>query len=144
MNKIGAIPFQTQGDALAILFVTSQTRRRWILPKGNQKKKETPAEACAREAFEEAGVHGHVLEDYPITVIVGKQTDTGLEQVPVTYYPYLVHSQEDDWPEMDRRERHWALIGDASKVAYREDFHGLIRLVQDLGPWLKTAAEQYK
>lgn len=142
MKKIGVIPFQTQGDSLAVLFVTSQTRGRWILPKGSSKAGESPADTCHREAFEEAGVRGVVIEDYPITVVVGKQTDDGLEQTPVTYYPYHIQTQEDDWPEKDRRQRHWALIEDASKVAYREDFQGLIQVVQNLKPWLKTVAEQ--
>lgn len=144
MKKVGVIPFQTQDDAVAILFVTSQTRGRWILPKGNMEKGESFVDACHREGFEEAGVKGIVLEEYPITVVVGKQTDTGLDQVPVTYYPYLVQTQEDDWPEKERRQRHWALIKDAPKIAYREDFSGLLDVVKDLRPWLKTAAEQNK
>ena len=142
MKKVGVIPFQTQNDAVAILFVTSQTRGRWILPKGTMEKDESILDTCHREAFEEAGIKGTVLEEYPITVVVGKQTDTGLDQVPVTYYPLLVEIQEDEWPEKERRQRHWALIDDASKVAYREDFRGLLEVVKDLKPWLKTAAEQ--
>ena len=144
MKKVGVIPFQTQDDAVAILFVTSQTRGRWILPKGTMEQGETFIDTCHREGFEEAGVKGVVLEDYPITVVVGKQTDKGLDQVPVTYYPYLVETQEDEWPEMERRQRHWALIKDAPKIAYREDFRGLLDVVKDLRPWLKTAAEQNK
>jgi len=114
------------------------------LPKGGRQKGETAVETCHREGFEEAGVRGIVLEQYPITVVVGKQTDTGLEQLPVTYYPYLVQTQEDEWPEKERRQRHWALIDDAPKVAYREDFAGLIEIIKDLKPWLKIAAEQHK
>jgi hypothetical protein len=36
-HKIGAIPFSIKDDRIAILFVTSQRRGRWILPKGNLK-----------------------------------------------------------------------------------------------------------
>ena len=89
-------------------------------------------EACHREGFEEAGVRGILLEQYPITAVVGKQTSQGLEQVPVTYFPLLVQSQKDEWPEKERRQRHWALIDDATKVAYRSDFRGLIQVVRDL------------
>ena len=144
MSKIGVIPFQTKGEALAVLFVTSHTRGRWILPKGNMKSGESTPETCSREAFEEAGVRGVVLEEFPITVVVGKQTDDGLEQHPVTYYPFLVDKQEDEWPEKEFRQRHWALSSDMVKVAYREDFRGLIQVVEDLKPWLITAAEQHK
>ena len=54
------------------------------------------------------GVEGVVLEDYPITVLITKQTERGKRVVPVTYYPFLVTAQVDDWPEKDRRQRHWA------------------------------------
>lgn len=144
MEKVGIIPFQIQGNKLAVLFVTSQTRGRWILPKGNVKKKETPIETCHREGFEESGVKGEVLDQYPITVVVGRQTDDGLVHVPVTYYPFLVTSQHDDFPEKNQRVRHWALIDDAPKVAYREDFSVLIQIIKDLKPWLIEAGERNK
>lgn len=35
--KIGVIPFDVSGDRIAVMFVTSQKRGRWILPKGNLK-----------------------------------------------------------------------------------------------------------
>ena len=42
MHKVGAIPFEIQNDRIALLFVTSQRRGRWIFPKGELKKKESP------------------------------------------------------------------------------------------------------
>ena len=35
-HRVGAIPFDIREDRMAILFVTSQRRGRWILPKGDQ------------------------------------------------------------------------------------------------------------
>lgn len=142
--RVGIIPFETKDDAVAMLFVTSQTRGRWILPKGRRKANETTVEACHREGFEEAGVRGVVLEDFPCTVVVGKQTSTGLQHVAVTYYPYLVQKQEDSWPEMERRQRHWALVEDATKVAYRDDYKMLIKQFEALKPWVIEAAAKYK
>ncbi len=144
MHRIGIIPFDMKADLTALLFVTSQTRGRWILPKGKAKPDEAHKDTCHREGFEEAGVRGVVLEDFPFTVLIGKQTPAGMRQVPVTYYPYLVQQQEDEWPEKSRRQRHWALIEDASKVAYREDFLGLIRQFEALSPWITEAAGPYK
>lgn len=144
MHRVGVIPFDTRDTALALLFVTSQTRGRWILPKGRMKPKETHVEACRREAFEEAGVKGVVLEDFPMTVVVTKQTEKGKRRVPVTYYPLLVTEQVDEWPEKDRRQRHWALIEDAPRVAYREDLQPLIEQFGDLRTWIIEAASQYK
>lgn len=144
MRKAGVIPFQIQGDALAVLFVTSQTRGRWLLPKGKVRENEDFSDTCERVAHEEAGVRGVVLEDFPITIVVGNQTEDGLEQVPVTYYPFFVHSQENKWPEHEKRKRHWALIEDAAKITLREDFRSLTEIIADMKPFLKTAAESYK
>ena len=144
MHRVGVVPFDIKGDAMAILFVTSQTRGRWILPKGVVKKKETHHAACEREGFEEAGVHGIVLEDFPITSLITKRTDEGVQTIPVTYYPFLVTGQTDDWPEQARRDRHWALIQDASKVVYRADFLNVIKQFEELKPWIIEVAKSHK
>lgn len=140
MHRVGIIPFDIKDDAVTLLFVTSQTRGRWILPKGRRERGESHREACHREGFEEAGVRGVVLEDFPFTVPIGKSTPGGIEIVPVTYYPYLVLKQEDEWPERGRRERHWVLIEDAHGVVHQEDFLLLIRQFQALRRWITEAA----
>lgn len=144
MHRIGIVPFDIKNQLTALLFVTSMTRGRWILPKGLAKSKESHSDTCHREGFEEAGVRGEVMKDYPITVLISKTTDSGMQRIPVTYYPYLVTKQENSWPEADRRQRHWTLIQDAAKVAYRDDFLGLIKQFQDLEPWIREAAEPHK
>jgi 8-oxo-dGTP pyrophosphatase MutT (NUDIX family) len=144
MHRIGIIPFDIRDDAVALLFVTSQTRGRWILPKGKPKKGETHVETGHREGFEEAGVRGILLEDFPTTVPISKQTKQGLQKIPVTYYPYLVMEQADDWPERQKRQRHWALIEDASKVAYRIDYLALVQHFEAMRPWIIEAARSHK
>jgi 8-oxo-dGTP pyrophosphatase MutT (NUDIX family) len=144
MHRIGIIPFDIRDDSVAILFVTSQTRGRWILPKGTQKPNESHADTCHREAFEEAGVRGIIIENFPVTVTITKQTSHGKDLVPVTYYPFLVTEQTDEWPEMAKRQRHWALIEDSSHVAYREDYLFLINQFDKLKPWIKEAAKVHK
>lgn len=144
MHRIGIVPFEISNDAVALLYVTSQTRGRWIVPKGLMKDGETHVEACQREAFEEAGVKGFVFKDFPMTVAIGKRGDQGLQQVPVTYYPLLVTEQLDEWPEQERRERHWALLQDAAKVAHREDYLVLVRQFEKLAPFITKLAAEYK
>ncbi|MEK9672440.1 MAG: NUDIX domain-containing protein [Rhodospirillaceae bacterium] len=144
MHRIGIIPFDVRDKALAMLFVTSQTRGRWIVPKGKQKKGETHVQTCHREGFEEAGVRGVVLEDFPFTIIITKSTVGGVERVPVTYYPYLVTEQVDDWPERAKRQRHWALLEDADRVAYREDYLFLIKQFESMKDWIIAAATPHK
>jgi 8-oxo-dGTP pyrophosphatase MutT (NUDIX family) len=144
MHRVGIIPFDTRGTDVAILFVTSQTRGRWILPKGRMERNETHVETCLREGFEEAGVKGVVLEDFPMTVVVTKLTQRGKQQIPVTFYPLFVTQQADDWPEKNKRQRHWALLEDAPRVAYREDLLPLIRQFGELKTWIIEAAARHK
>lgn len=144
MHRVGVLPFDIRSGDMALLFVTSQTRGRWILPKGWIKKNESHEAACEREAFEEAGVHGTVLSDFPITTVISRQTDQGLEDIVVTYYPLLVHEQTSKWPERKKRERHWVLFKDAKKIVHREDFFDLIQRFEELQPWIIEAAEDYK
>ena len=144
MHRIGSIPFDLKGDQIALLFVTSQTRGRWILPKGLAKPGESHIETCERESSEEAGVSGVVMEDFPITLPISKQGTIQKQSVPVTYYPLLVQNQQDEWPESIKRDRHWALLADASKVVHREDYLALIRQFEALAPWIKEAAAAHK
>lgn len=144
MHRVGIIPFDIKDDLIALLFVTSQTRGRWVLPKGQVKQNEDQIAACHREGFEEAGIKGIVLQDFPSTIVVGKQTKSGLQKVPVTYYPLLVKEQFDEWPERRKRQRHWALIEDAPKVSYRDDYLHLVHQFQALRPWIIEAARLHK
>ena len=60
-RQVGALPFRREGDgSYTVLLVTSRESRRWVIPKGWPMKGRKPYEAAAREAYEEAGVIGHV------------------------------------------------------------------------------------
>lgn len=140
MHRVGIIPFDVKDDAIRLLFVTSQTRGRWILPKGRLKRGETHTEACHREGFEEAGVHGLVLENFPVTVPISKQTATGLEVIPVTYYPFLVLREDKRWPERAQRQRRWTRIDDAQNIEFDEDLRAVIDQFRALETWIARAA----
>jgi ADP-ribose pyrophosphatase YjhB (NUDIX family) len=143
-HKIGVIPFDVDGDRIAIMFVTSQRRGRWILPKGNLAPGETHKKGAKREAFEEAGVKGKLLKELPMTMVITKSGQGGLSEVAVTYYPMLVTKQHDDWPEKAKRERHWALLDDAARVTDREDFHHVIKAFSALKPLILKSAKDRK
>lgn len=144
MRKVGVIPFDIKDDNLAILFVTSQARGRWILPKGNMKRDEKAQDTAHREGFEEAGVKGILLEEFPMTVPIGSKQSDKLEASPVTYFPLYVQDQVDEWPERVKRDRHWSLIEQAARIVHREDFLELLNRFEALRPWVTKAAIQRK
>ena len=144
MHKVGVIPFDIRGDRIAILFVTSQTRGRWILPKGSQKNGETHEISAKREALEESGVDGDLFLDFPMTVLITKQGSGGVIKTPVTYYPLLISKQLEEWAEKNKRQRHWSLLKDTDKVTDRVDFLSLINQFRELSPWILDVAKHRK
>jgi 8-oxo-dGTP pyrophosphatase MutT (NUDIX family) len=143
-NKIGAIPFKITDDGLYILFVTSQTRKRWIFPKGNLKAKESRKKACKREAFEEAGVKGRVLKDFPITVVIGKSEKNKIDLELVTYFPLYIHKKEKNWPEAKERDRIWVSLKEAKSLLDDEDFFQLLEWFEEISPWVIKSAKAKK
>ena len=141
-HKIGAIPFDIKNDRIALLFVTSQGRGRWIFPKGKRKKGESHKQGRKREAFEEAGVKGFVIEDAPLTNLITKSTKDGTAEVAVTYYPLYVEEQFDEWPENGKRQRHWALLEDAQSVTDRHDFLNVINQLTALKHLILHSSKQ--
>ena len=144
LHKVGVIPFDIKDDQIAMLFVTSQVRGRWIFPKGNLKAQESHKKGCKREAFEEAGVTGKILKNYPLTAVISKSNLASMERVVVTYYPLLVTHQAEEWPEDGKRDRHWALLKDVPRLIDRSDFLDLIRQFEAIKPWIVKAANHKK
>ncbi len=61
--QVGALCYRySKKKGLRILLVTSRETRRWVVPKGWPMKLRTPAQAAAREAWEEAGVRGMIAQ----------------------------------------------------------------------------------
>ncbi|MEP0943115.1 MAG: NUDIX hydrolase [Rhizobiaceae bacterium] len=144
MKRIGSIPFDVKDDQIALLFVTSQTRGRWVLPKGVVEDGETDVQTCQREGFEEAGISGIVLENFPMTMPIQRKNTDQANAVPVTYYPLLVEQQSDEWPEADKRERHWASLSEAEKVVHRDDLLVVVKQFERLLPWIRESAATHR
>ena len=144
LHRVGAIPFDIKEDRIAILFVTSQRRGRWILPKGLIEKTESHKDCCIREAYEEAGIRGEFLKNFPMTARIGKSINGSIEQIIVTYYPLLVTHQEKKWPERDTRQRRWVPLENAARFANRDDIRQLVDQFSDIQYWVLGAAKLKK
>ncbi|MEJ2016863.1 MAG: NUDIX domain-containing protein, partial [Maritimibacter sp.] len=57
-TQFGALPWRLKAGKVQILLITSRGSGRWIIPKGWPMHGQTPSEAAATEAYEEAGIEG--------------------------------------------------------------------------------------
>ena len=116
--QYAALPFQIVDGQPKVLMVTSRETKRWILPKGKPEKKMAPALVAANEAYEEAGVRGHVSDEVFGAFTSAKRLPNGRE-IPFMVHVFLleVHEVLAKWPEMKQRERRWISPGDAALIA---------------------------
>lgn len=108
--QYGALPYRfTDSAALEVLVVTTRQSKRWIIPKGWPIKGLTPFKSAAREAFEEAGVHGRIgaktIGSFKyIKLANGSGAESDCE---VKIFPLLVKKQSAIWPESGQRIVQW-------------------------------------
>jgi 8-oxo-dGTP pyrophosphatase MutT (NUDIX family) len=128
-EQVGVLPFAIRDGQLRILLLTSRGRGLWLVPKGWPIPGLTAAEAAAREAFEEAGLIGHVLGTEPVGRFrMRKRIGSDLEATcEVTLYPFRVTRQLDDWPERRQRRTRWLAPDAAAELATSPELAALIR-----------------
>lgn len=106
-TQFAALCYRIKNDKLRVCLVTSRRSRRWIVPKGWPMDGQTPFDAAATEAFEEAGVRGKV-QMRPVGVFSYYKVRTE-DELPclAVVYPLKVKKVLKDWPEKKERERKW-------------------------------------
>ena len=108
-RQCGILPFRRTANGLEVLLVTSSTRKRWIIPKGNVEPHLSVLESARKEAYEEAGIKGKVR-----TVPFGSylhESPSGPSQVQV--YLMEVVDELSSWPEHGERDRIWMSVREA-------------------------------
>jgi phosphohistidine phosphatase len=100
--QAAAVPFRIPKAGLEFCLITSLSGK-WIVPKGVIDPGETAPETAAKEADEEAGVRGQVLED----PIGGFEYEKWGMRLVVTAYLLEVTEELDQWLESDVRQRQW-------------------------------------
>jgi 8-oxo-dGTP pyrophosphatase MutT (NUDIX family) len=125
--QYAALPWRKVRGGIEILLVTTQTTRRWIVPKGWPIPGLSPADCAAHEAAEEAGLAGHIASGSIGWFCYLKRRKSG-ELLPckVEVFALEVHRQRRTWPEKHLRETRWCSPAEALA---RVEEPGLRRLI---------------
>jgi 8-oxo-dGTP pyrophosphatase MutT (NUDIX family) len=108
-----------------VCLITSSSGKRWVIPKGLIDPGHTAGEAALQEAWEEAGLTGHLRRE-PIGSYVYSKYGTDCH---VTVFVMLVTEICDNWPERGRRDRVWVTVPDAAERVEEAGLRELLRLV---------------
>ncbi len=121
-----------------VLLVTSRDTGRWIIPKGWPMGDKPDYGVAAQEAFEEAGVHGHVSRE-PIGYYLYDKVlkDDFAIGCRVQVHPLEVERLIEDYPEKGQRKSRWFDYQSAAEQV-REPL--LKRLILDFGRSLERRA----
>lgn len=126
--QVAALPWRKTADGdVEVLLITSRGTGRWVLPKGWPEGGETLIESAVREAFEEAGVKGAVVEAEAGRYYYGKAQDTGVAwRCEVAVFPIEVDREAAKWPERKQRKRRWFAARDAARLVDEPDLGEII------------------
>ncbi|MGG7646053.1 NUDIX hydrolase [Rhodovulum sp. YNF3179] len=107
-TQFAALCYRVRKGATEVLLITSRDTGRWVLPKGWPMDGVTPADAAAREAWEEAGVTGQVRHAVAGLYSYNKamESDDDLPCI-VAIFPLQVRKLARDFPERGLRKRKW-------------------------------------
>lgn len=129
-RQCAALPVRHEiAGGIGVLLVTSRDTGRWVIPKGWNAPKLSPAQAAAREAYEEAGVVGQIVGDLPIGSYRYLKRLTPKLAVPCEVEVFLleVETQLDDWPEKRQRHARWFTPDEAATRVDEAELSSLIR-----------------
>ena len=126
-TQFSALCYRIVADAVQVCLITSRGTGRWILPKGWPMHKQTPADAAATEAWEEAGVIG-VESDACIGVYSYARLRDGEDDLPclAMLYPVKVKKLKKKYPEYKHRRRKWVSRKKAAKMVHERALGKLI------------------
>jgi phosphohistidine phosphatase len=120
-RQSAVIPYRVRQGQPEILLITSQHRRRWVIPKGIIEPDLSPAASAAKEALEEAGVEGRVG-----TEPLGRyQYDKWGGTCTVEVFLLEVDRVHGEWAEA-HRQRLWLSPTEAADRVDEEDLARLI------------------
>jgi 8-oxo-dGTP pyrophosphatase MutT (NUDIX family) len=126
-NQYAALCWRLHRGHVEVLLITSRDTGRWVTPKGWPMDGMDPAEAAAREAWEEAGVTGEVEPDVLGFYSYDKVLKPG-QSLPcvVAVYPLRVGELADKFPERKERRRKWFSAAKAARKVAEPELRELL------------------
>ncbi|WP_234711738.1 NUDIX hydrolase [Rhizobium rhizogenes] len=114
-----------------VLLITSRETGRWIIPKGWSINKKKPHQVAKQEAWEEAGVRGHVRKKPFGHYRYEKRVSQG-EFIPCLVQVHLlaVSELEEDFPEKGQRQIRWFSPTDAARAVDEPELQRLFMNLQ--------------
>lgn len=106
-TQFAALCYRINDDKVQICLITSRRTKRWIVPKGWPMDGETPMDAAATEAYEEAGVRGKMHVRPAGVFSYYKTLSTDALPCLAVVYPMKVKKVLGRWPERNERKRKW-------------------------------------
>ena len=128
-DQIGVIPYRETSGQIEVLLITSRSRGRWIVPKGNIENELGPKGTAHLEALEEAGVEGWLERPS-----LGVYEHGDPPESTVKVYLMAVDNEHEEWEESDERSRQWLSLEEARETV---DELGLRRLLDVAAARLK-------
>lgn len=121
------IPIRRRGEGIEVCLITSLKKGRWIFPKGIIDPGETCDETAAKEALEEAGLHGRIVGE-PLGEYEYFKWGRVLS---VTVLVMEVSHCDDTWLEADDRERRWVRPDQAAKLLANAELRPFVAAAVD-------------
>lgn len=120
--QVSAIPYRHDAGRLQLCLITSIKKGRWGFPKGIIDPGETYVETALKEAHEEAGLHGRIVDE-PVGSYRYFKWGTSLD---VTVVLMEVTHCDDEWDEAELRQRRWVGPKLARKLVARAEVKPLL------------------
>jgi phosphohistidine phosphatase len=123
-TQSAVIPVRERAGQIEILLITSRKKKRWVLPKGVKEPELSLVDSAAKEALEEAGIEGKIME--PAIGRYDYEKWGGVCNVQV--FVMRVEKVHPQWQEAFR-DRAWLSVEDAAQRVREDALQQLIRSV---------------
>jgi len=122
-RQSSVVPFRRRKKRLEVLVISSSKQKHWVIPKGIHDPGLSAQQSAAKEAFEEAGVEGLVLD----RMIASYSYDKWDATCDVAVYPMEVTNEISDstWEER-HRTRQWVSVEQAASMVLNDDVKRII------------------